>query len=143
VYWAENLVIGGFTLLRILAARPSDALPAYFIGNLFTGAFFAVHYGIFCLVHGIFVFTLLGDGRSGPGAFQTGFYWALIALVLSHGFSFVRNYLLAGAWRATTAQAQMFAPYPRIVVLHLAILFGAFAIQALGSPVWMLVILVV
>ncbi len=143
VYWAENLVIGGFTLLRILAARPHDAIRGHFIGNLFTGAFFTVHYGIFCLVHGVFVFSLLGDGKTGKAVFQGGFLWALLALVLSHGVSFVRGYLLAGDWRGTTAQTQMFAPYPRIVVLHLTILLGAFAVQALGSPVWMLVILVV
>jgi hypothetical protein len=36
----------------------------------------------------------------------------------------------------------MFSPYPRIVVLHLAILFGAFLAAVLGNPTPILVILV-
>jgi hypothetical protein len=37
----------------------------------------------------------------------------------------------------------MAAPYGCIVVLHIAILFGAFVITALGSPVFMLLLLIV
>ena len=37
----------------------------------------------------------------------------------------------------------MQAPYPRIVVLHMAIVLGAFATIALGSPLLLLVILIV
>ena len=35
----------------------------------------------------------------------------------------------------------MFLPYGRIVVLHITIIFGAFAIMALGSPMIMVLIL--
>jgi hypothetical protein len=37
----------------------------------------------------------------------------------------------------------MAAPYGRIVVLHIAILFGGMATLALGSPVFLLVLLIV
>ena len=37
----------------------------------------------------------------------------------------------------------MSAPYKRIIVLHLAILFGGWGVLALGSPLPVLVILVV
>ncbi len=108
---------------------------------------------MFCLVHGVFVFSLLGRDASvienfpslerGGAVFQGGTLLALAALVASHGVSFVRNYLLGREYRDTTVNDQMFSPYPRIVVLHVAILFGAFAIQALGSPVFLLVLLVI
>jgi hypothetical protein len=37
----------------------------------------------------------------------------------------------------------MFQPYGRIVVLHIAILLGAFAVLALGSNIGVLLILIV
>jgi hypothetical protein len=36
----------------------------------------------------------------------------------------------------------MMAPYGRIIVLHIAILFGAFVITAFGSPVFLLLLLI-
>lgn len=142
VYWAENLIVGVYTLFRMLLAG-GNRDPVSLVGKLFSSGFFAVHYGIFCLVHGFFVFSLLGgSGPSGAEAFDRGMIPALIALVASHGFSFVKNYLIGGEFRDATVQTQMFSPYPRMVVLHVAILFGAFAIQALGSPLAMLLILI-
>lgn len=143
-YWAENLIIGGYTLLRMLGAGGWRSEAALWVGKVFMAGFFTVHYGMFCLVHGFFVFSLLGEGKGKEAVLSgKGFAIALLALVISHGISFVKNYWAGGEYRGTTIQAQMFAPYPRIVVLHVAILFGAFAIQALGSTVPMLVILVV
>jgi hypothetical protein len=37
----------------------------------------------------------------------------------------------------------MFAPYGRVIVLHLTILFGAFVAALLGAPIGVLIILVV
>ena len=36
----------------------------------------------------------------------------------------------------------MNAPYGRVILLHVVILFGGFAVQALHSPAWALVLLV-
>ncbi len=36
----------------------------------------------------------------------------------------------------------MMRPYGRIIVLHIAIIFGGFLTMALGDPTWMLVILI-
>ena len=141
IFWAENLVVGFYTLLRILPARSPDAKPWFFLGNLATSLFFTVHYGIFNFVHGAFIGSLLGQGRH-PGEMGGEALWTLGALVFSHGFSYVRNYLIPGRFRETTAVKEMFKPYPRIVVIHVAILFGAVAIQSLGSPMILLVILV-
>jgi Family of unknown function (DUF6498) len=134
--------------------------------------FFVIHYGIFWLVHGIFVFALpafLGNGSSQcvagqpvfpsgtPGGFPGGdvcssgpfgdIVWsnvgiAALALFLSHGASFLFNYIGAGEYITASPTRQMGAPYGRVVVLHLTILFGAFAVAFLGSPVGALLILV-
>ncbi|HSP42394.1 MAG TPA: DUF6498-containing protein [Luteolibacter sp.] len=121
--------------------------------------FFTVHYGIFCLVHGMFVFVLLGGSAGnggiicgGPppdgftelvrGALDAGGIWAALALVASHLFSFFHNYLGKGEYRRTAVPLLMAAPYGRVVVLHIAILFGAFATIMLGSPVFLLLLLI-
>ncbi len=125
--------------------------------KLFFIPFFTVHYGLFTTVHGIFVFSMLGGGggRSiggGPFAampemlaevFQSHAVWAVLALAASHLVSFVYHFLVRGEFRRTVVPQLMFAPYGRVVVLHVAILGGGFAIQALGSPVALLVILVI
>ncbi len=159
IYWAENVVIGLINVLKMLCCSPSDedasGLPWQHAAKLFFVPFFTVHYGLFCLVHGVFVFVLLGGeggGFEGPlGNWdlrfallkETGALWAIAGLTISHLFSFVSNYLLGGEYRRVTLSDLMSQPYGRVVVLHLAILFGAFATFALGSPIWLLVILIV
>ena len=68
---------------------------------------------------------------------------AAVALFLSHGFSFLVNYLGKREYLTTSAIRQMAAPYGRVVVLHLAILFGAFITVLLGVPIGALLVLVV
>lgn len=130
-------------------------MAIHHVSKLFFIPFFVVHYGIFTFVHGLFVFSLLGGNSgiesAGPMAgmrsmiaeiVEGGGKWALLALVVSHGVSFVHHFLIGGEFRRTIAPVQMFAPYGRVVVLHVAILAGAFAISALGSPVLLLAILI-
>jgi len=123
--------------------------------KIFLIPFFTVHYGMFCLVHGVFVFVLLGQDdmmKAGPSpaefpapiteAAAQGGIWAALALFVSHLFSFFTNYIGKGEYRRTAAPLLMAAPYGRIVILHIAIIFGAFATVALGSPVFLLVLLI-
>lgn len=135
LYWSESVVIGAYTILRIVTVRPAGQawpLPAA-IG---LSAFFCVHYGIFLVVHAVFVVMLVGPDRpSGhdmlPGAARTLFETAvqsggglgLLALAASHGVSFVVNFL-GGERTTTTPQRLMIAPYPRIVAMHLVLLAG-------------------
>ena len=66
LFWLENVVIGAFNVLRLLVARPDDggvwALKVVIV------PFFIVHYGLFTMVHGVFVFVLFaGSGGEGWG----------------------------------------------------------------------------
>jgi hypothetical protein len=67
---------------------------------------------------------------------------AALALFLSHGASFLFNYIGRGEYLTASPTRQMGAPYGRVVVLHLTILFGAFAIAILGAPQFALLLLV-
>lgn len=186
LYWFENVVIGAINILKMLVAcgELSDvddndpqfrhehvALPDY-LRNSTTGSgilrhgaklffipFFTIHYGMFCFVHGIFVFFLLGGEKGGGIAMSAGPFdainrlitlnfhnngiWFVLGIVGSHLFSYLYYFIGKGEFRHISAPALMKAPYGRIVVLHVAIIFGAFVITALGSRVYLLLILII
>lgn len=69
--------------------------------------------------------------------------WGVLSLTLSHGVSRVSNFLRGGEYRRVTAAELMARPYGRVVVLHLTILFGAFAAMLLAAPIGALLVLIV
>lgn len=148
IYWAENGIIGAYALLRILTAGENHWLD--WSSKVFFGPFFVFHFGIFWFVHGGFVYALFGSGQpfvtDGASLSQLAVaapLAGLVPLVLSHGASFVFNYLLGGERQASTAGAEMIKPYGRVVVLHIVILGGALLIQLLGAPILALVLFIV
>src|SRR5262249_53580364 len=146
----ENVVVGIFNVLRMVWADPTD--PGSWIGKLFLIPFFCVHYGMFCFVHGIFVFALFGRSQFGepfqvlhnvvPAIQKTGLGFAVLSLASSHAVSFVVNYIHGGEYRRASLSLLMSQPYSRIVILHFTILIGGFAMMALGSPLYGLLLLV-
>jgi hypothetical protein len=133
LYWLENVVIGIFNVFKMLSCSGSES----FIQKIFMTLFFSVHYGMFCFGHGTFVVDLFGgDLDSIPAALhiitKNGLQLALIALVLSHGFSFLQNFLMRGEFRQISISEVMFSPYKRIIVLHVFIIFGGLALQTFG-----------
>lgn len=151
LFWLENVLVGLFNVLKLLMAAPAEPMP--WAGKLFLIPFFTVHYGMFTLVHGVFVMGLFG------GAFRAGapppdigmiwravgehkLQWAVAGLALSHGVSFACNYIGRGEYRRATLSGLMAQPYGRVVVLHLALLLGGFVLMALRSPLGGLVLLV-
>jgi hypothetical protein len=148
LYWCENVVVGAFNVLRMLFAAPQNL--AANASKMFLIPFFIVHYGMFAMVHGIFVLTLFGPGgmvSPSPATFLAavrgaGIGYAVLAIVLSHGFSFVHNYLAGGEFRRTSPPLLMFQPYARVMILHVAILLGGFAAKAMGAPAAALVVLI-
>ncbi|GAB5450153.1 MAG: hypothetical protein Hals2KO_04810 [Halioglobus sp.] len=137
LYWSENLILGFYTLLRML----TRAAP----GDLFLCVFFCIHYGGFCAGHGVFLVAFLLDGEMIQ--FNMATHWPLLiafaALFVSHGVSFVTNFLRGPERDVKTVKEIMMMPYGRIVLLHVAILAGGWGAAALGQPVVMLVALVV
>jgi len=156
LFWSENLVIGGFNVLKMLANRISS--PAGWAAKCFMIPFFCVHYGMFTFIHGLFIIVLFGGGFQGGGDFPNpvdfllGGFWqiarenklglALLCLVASHGISFVTDYIRKGEYQRVGLDDLMIRPYARIVVMHVVILFGGFLMQALHSPMPGLLLLV-
>ena len=149
-YWLENGIVGLFNVLRLaLAAGGQQSGPGS--GSLASSAkvalipFFVMHYGIFWLVHGAFVFVLPGLAGESEELGPAFGYVALatLALALSHGASFVTNYIGRGEYRRASVDALFLAPYGRVVVLHLTVLLGGFLILESGGPAAVVALLVV
>jgi hypothetical protein len=87
--------------------------------------------------------ALLERPAAGIGGFEPGaILFAALALAISHGLSFWWNFLRGGEYRRASAAGQMFAPYGRLVALHLTIILGAMSIIATGAPAAAVAILV-
>ena len=96
---------------------------------------------------GEFPFPVSQVGECGPGPFGEIAWGAVLigaaALFLSHGASFLVNYIGNHEYQRTSAARQAAAPYGRVIVLHMTILFGGFVIALLGAPIGALLVLVV
>lgn len=143
LFWLENVIIGAFNILKMIANRADD--PDLWIGKIFLIPFFTVHYGGFAYGHGIFVMALFGSMESGDSLFDVAaistwvtarsLWFALLALMASHAFSFFWNYLRRGEYRNYNLQQLMMAPYTRVIILHITLIFGAVPTMMLGSPI--------
>lgn len=145
LYWIENLVIGVRTLASMLA-NAAVAGGVNWLGAAFFGAFFTLHYGIFCFGHGVFVMALFGGSFYGESiidlggavgalfATQANLALGFASIVAWQAVQFFR-FFASGEVRRTNLLELMGAPYPRIVVLHLSIIFGGFVLMLLNQPV--------
>jgi hypothetical protein len=147
LFWAENVVIGVLHILRFATVAALAGKPA----ALGVAVFFALHYGMFTFVHGVFVATLFAPGWQGdappPSApalllSPDGLLFGLGALFASHLLSYAVNFVGGGEYRRVEPAALMMQPYGRVAVLHLAIIFGGALTTMLGEPAIALVILV-
>ncbi|MFC6942159.1 DUF6498-containing protein [Salinirubellus sp. GCM10025818] len=113
--------------------------------NRAVARFFLGHYGLFWAVHGLFVglLPLFADGAGilGLAELPTLVLGAGAAAV-SHGVSYRRNYLDDGEWKHVSPGGRMYAPYDRVLVMHLTIVVGAFAVSFLGTPAGALAVMV-
>src|SRR3954466_4686831 len=150
IYWLENGVVGIFNILKMSKAagpEPAGSSAVRYNGRPIIGGaaakaalipFFVVHYGIFWVVHGIFILTLpqfqaFGDETAGIANDPVAVAFVLVGLAISHGISYRLNYIGRGEYLRTSVARQMSAPYGRLMVLHLTIILGGMAIAMTGA----------
>lgn len=172
LYWAESVIIGLVNILR-MAVSKSDNLLAAMLPQLVHGEipaeirqslprinieafkyfvipFFVLHYGGFCYGHLMAVIGLFSDSGLSGGissslaqSSQPAFWIAVAAIAASHLFSFASNFIGKGEYKNTNLFTLMQRPYGRIVAMHMAIVFGAGLVMWLGTPLPILMILIV
>ena len=142
LFWLESAIIGFFNILKMLKVNK--------LLGLFYSIFFCGHYGAFMAGHLLFIFGLFiedGANTSIPIENVTTLFitlWpAILALVLSHGFSFMDNFLGKKEYETTSLKTLMHKPYSRIIVMHITIIAGGFLVLALKAKAMALVLLIV
>ena len=172
LYWTESVVIGLINVLRMASCQTDNILaglgrytagkkiPPELLANVPAGAlraikffiipFFVLHYGGFCYGHlmavtGFFSTAGFQGGTKASLAqvWQWDFWIAVAAIGASHLFSFFNNYIGKNEYKHTSVFLLMQRPYGRIVAMHIAIVFGAGFVMWLGSPLPILMILIV
>ncbi|MEW6295256.1 MAG: DUF6498-containing protein [Candidatus Diapherotrites archaeon] len=135
--------------INLAGATPEEtAEKKSFIIKIFLVVFFCIHYGIFMAAHLFAIlflvifrafFSFFFNLRASIHGFETIFFNVLIAFVflfISHGISFITNYVGRKEYEKASPTTLMFSPYPRIIVMQAALIFGAI----ISAPVLILVI---
>ncbi len=149
LYWAENIIIGVATFARIILSGLKFWGFVGGAGSLFLAAFFTFHYGLFCYGHGVFVFAFAPGMEFSPPApsldgvirmmqaaigYAPGMAIALGLISIYQAIAIAIDYSPTSQRETPSAFVEMMSPYGRIVVLHVAIFAGAFAMAAMGDP---------
>ncbi len=144
IFWLESVVIGCFNCLKLLFKCTFKSFSLML--------FFVVHYGFFTAIHLKAIFELFSPDRVAylsllpPAALMTQqiiLVWpAFLVFVLSHGISFVYNFIGKQEFLRMDPEKQMIAPYKRVAIMQVTIIGGAWVIQFLGAPVLALVLLI-
>lgn len=141
LYWAETLIIGFFALVTIL----SQAVTGREKGAYLSALVFALIFGAFCSLHGLFLAdTLIGlrPGENLLGYVFDALLLPFLALFASHGISFATHLVKDGRIDLARVEDYPVRPFSRLFVLHLTIVATAFVLVFLGTPVIALIIFV-
>jgi hypothetical protein len=152
VFWIENIIIGIYNLIKMVYCQGFKKELWGIKAN--TIMFFSLHYGIFTLVHGMFIVVLFSgimdkngsiDGWSTFVNYLSNFnlILAVIALTISHGVSLWLNYFGSGEYKDTTLTQLMTQPYGRVVITHLTIMASGLLLKVLNAPLVGLIVLVI
>lgn len=148
LFWFENVVIGVLNVAKMLISGARIGGLGV-IAALALAAFFTVHYGMFTVAHGVFVASLFG--KSELGSSPSGLF-APLGQMLGVLLNDREGWIAAGSiallqtaaffrwWTATREQPEllpqlMFAPYGRIVVLHITVIVSGILVGMLKQPV--------
>jgi len=150
-FWLENLVLGALGLAKVLMARGGEGGRSE---RTEVALRFGSHYGLFCLLHGIFICLVLAP-EPPPDAFVLfyGFVaayhavtgpevWPLIPVALGHLTEALRDCVASGAYRRISPEQAMALPFARLIVLHFALVLGGLVADLLGSITPVLLVLI-
>ena len=157
LYWLENISLGVAMVVLLLrsAAAPGGNDPEVIgqlrvNGRLVRGdgagrelaSFFAMHYGGFTLVHGIFVVLLIAGVFIPSAASPTPINWVSALIVWIIGGTAQVLVARFGPLPDRRGARLMMSAYPRMIVLHVGVIVGISAIETYDWPAAAAVLLI-
>ncbi len=165
IYWAESIIAGLLNIVKMIMSSifsEEGFKPAAFAGGLFLSVFFTFHYGMFMVVHGIFILVLsslfMGKDYMNSGIFSDIIFspgstasqasviegaaadfilsdtgLAIAAILVSSLITFYLYFIRRREFIKLTPDKFMIRPYKRIIIMHLTIIFGACALLLTGT----------
>lgn len=169
LFWMETLVVGAMSALRILFAYPGSWIM--WLVKFFCFPFislFLIPYAILVIVLGMIVIVVFASEtvRLAPesvlfpavGAdwrltleeairvlrsrLDAGILLGITGLAASHLFSFIWYYLVKAECNRATLGQLVLQPIARVWLMSFALTLGAFGVQRLDAPLWLLVPLI-
>jgi len=146
IYWAQSVIIGIFSAMRMLALENFTTVGMFQNGKPVPmtpktkrsmAGFFAMHYGGFHFVYLVFILSNERNAFDGNLFFLT---LCVLVFLVNHYFSFT-EYREQDAIRTPNIGNIMFFPYLRIVPMHLTIILGgAFSGAGTGMLLFFLIL---
>ncbi|MCU0447007.1 MAG: DUF6498-containing protein [Microscillaceae bacterium] len=157
LFWLESLIIGFFNVWKMIFAQKSELMSidgkaqASGCAKLFLIPFFMVHYGMFMVGQGIFIFVFLGNTfqtESGitsntQSQLNNAFWLALLVLFINHLGGFLRNYIFKKAYQTAVVSKLLFAPYGRVFIQQFVIIGGGFLLAVFHTNFVFLALLII
>ena len=158
VYCLETIIIGGFTLLKLLitglivkkdewqtTGGSSIKQPFWFF--MF---FFLIHYGFFVAIQMGLFFSVSGIGEQYGITFYNFFsklpsmltndaYIMLGVFIVSYGFRLTTDFILTGDYKTSSLGYLMFQPYGRIFVQQVTVILGSMLLSFGAGKVFILI----